>query len=76
MKQISTNHLLITPKDAQSLKFRSISSDALKAQFEAIDANPQKMFFEIYNALVTDVIDGQKKSLRCKKIQSYLTIAF
>ncbi len=63
MKQISANHPLITPKDAQGLKFRIMSSDVLKAQFEAIGANPQKMSFsEVYNALATGVIDGQENT--------------
>lgn len=71
MKQISANKPLITPKDAESLKFRIMSSDVLKAQFEAVDANPQKMAFsEVYNALATGVIDGQENTwsnIRSKK---------
>ena len=71
MKQISANHPLITPEDAKGLKFRIMSSDVLKAQFEAVNANPQKMAFsEVYNALATGVIDGQENTwsnIRSKK---------
>jgi C4-dicarboxylate-binding protein DctP len=71
MKQISANRPLITPDDAKGLKFRIMSSDILKAQFESVDANPQKMAFsEVYNALATGVIDGQENTwsnIRSKK---------
>ncbi len=71
MKQISANKPLIVPGDAKGLKFRIMSSDVLKAQFEAVDANPQKMAFsEVYNALATGVIDGQENTwsnIRSKK---------
>lgn len=71
MKQISANKPLINPEDAKGLKFRIMSSDVLKAQFEAVDANPQKMAFsEVYNALATGVIDGQENTwsnIRSKK---------
>lgn len=71
MKQISANTPLIVPEDAKGLKFRIMSSDVLKAQFEAIGANPQKMAFsEVYNALATGVIDGQENTwsnIRSKK---------
>ena len=71
MKQISANHALINPEDAKGLKFRIMSSDVLKAQFEAVNANPQKMAFsEVYNALATGVIDGQENTwsnIRSKK---------
>ncbi len=71
MKQISANHPLITPNDAKGLKFRIMSSDILKAQFESVNANPQKMAFsEVYNALATGVIDGQENTwsnIRSKK---------
>ncbi len=71
MKQISANTPLIVPEDAKGLKFRIMSSDVLKAQFEAVGANPQKMAFsEVYNALATGVIDGQENTwsnIRSKK---------
>lgn len=61
MKQMSANLPLITPKDADGLKFRVMSSDVLVAQMEAIGGTPQKMAFsEVYGALQQGVVDGQE----------------
>jgi C4-dicarboxylate-binding protein DctP len=63
MKQMSANRPLINPEDAAGLKFRVQASDVLVAQFEALDANPQKMSFkEVYGGLQTKVIDGQENT--------------
>lgn len=63
MKQISANKPLIKPEDAAGLKFRVQASDVLVAQFEALNANPQKMAFsEVYGGLQTKVIDGQENT--------------
>ena len=63
MKQMSANIPLIMPSDAKGLKFRIQSSDVLKAQFEQLDANPQKMAFsEVYSSLQTGVVDGQENT--------------
>jgi len=63
MKQISANRPLITPADAEGLKFRVQPSDVLVAQMEALKANPQKMAFsEVYGALQTGVVDGQENT--------------
>lgn len=63
MKQISANKPLLMPEDAKGLKFRVQPSDVLKAQFEALDANPQAMAFsEVYGALQTGVVDGQENT--------------
>ncbi|MFQ5775274.1 MAG: TRAP transporter substrate-binding protein [Kiloniellaceae bacterium] len=63
MKQLSANKPLIVPEDAKGLKFRIQTSDVLEAQFEALEANPQKMAFkEVYGALQTGVIDGQENT--------------
>lgn len=63
MKQLSANKPLLVPADAEGLKFRIQASDVLQAQFEALNANPQKMAFsEVYGALQTKVIDGQENS--------------
>ena len=63
MKQISANTPLLVPTDAEGLKFRIMTSDVLEAQFEALEANPQKMAFaEVYNSLQTGVIDGQENT--------------
>lgn len=61
MKQMSANVPLITPADAEGLKFRVMSSDVLVAQMEAIGGSPQKMAFsEVYGALQQGVVDGQE----------------
>ena len=63
MKQLSANKPLLVPADAEGLKFRIQASDVLQAQFEALNANPQKMAFsEVYGALQTKVIDGQENT--------------
>jgi C4-dicarboxylate-binding protein DctP len=63
MKQLSANAPLVSPADAVGKKFRIMSSDVLKAQFEALKANPQKMAFsEVYSSLQTGVVDGQENT--------------
>jgi C4-dicarboxylate-binding protein DctP len=63
MKQISANKPLISPSDANGLKFRVQSSDVLVAQMDAIGGIPQKMAFsEVYGALQTGVVDGQENT--------------
>lgn len=63
LKQLSANKPLRLPTDAEGLKFRIQSSDVIAAQFEAVDAVPQKMAFsETYSALQTGVVDGQENT--------------
>ena len=63
MKQMSANKPLMTPADAEGLKFRIQTSDVLEAQFKQLNANPQKMAFaEVYGALQTGVVDGQENT--------------
>jgi len=63
MKQMSASVPLLTPSDADGLKFRVQASDVLVAQFEQLGANPQKMSFkEVYGGLQTKVIDGQENT--------------
>jgi C4-dicarboxylate-binding protein DctP len=63
MKQLSANKPLRTPADAAGLKFRIQASDVLLAQFEALQANPQKMAFaEVYQALQVGTVDGQENT--------------
>ncbi len=63
MKQMSANKPLISPSDANGLKFRVQSSDVLVAQMEAIGGSPQKMAFsEVYGALQQGVVDGQENT--------------
>jgi len=63
MKQLSADRPLMSPSDAEGLKFRVQPSDVLVAQFKALGANPQKMAFsEVYGALQTKVINGQENT--------------
>jgi len=63
MKQMSASKPLISPADANGLKFRVQSSDVLVAQMEAIGGSPQKMAFsEVYGALQQGVVDGQENT--------------
>lgn len=63
MKQLSANRPLVSPEDAEGLKFRVQASDVLVAQFEQLGANPQKMSFsEVYGGLQTKVVDGQENT--------------
>ncbi len=81
MKQLSSAHQpLLMPADAAGQKFRVMSSDVLVAQFEAVDASPQKMkFSEVYQALQTGAIDGQENtwsniySQKFFEVQPYIT---
>ena len=63
MKQMSANVPLVSPTDANGLKFRVQASDVLVAQMEAIGGSPQKMAFsEVYGALQQGVVDGQENT--------------
>lgn len=63
MKQFSANTPLMSPTDANGLKFRVQPSDVLVAQMEALGASPQPMAFsEVYGALQTGVVDGQENT--------------
>lgn len=80
LKQLSANKPLNNPADAKGLKFRIQSSDVIAAQFEAVDAVPQKMAFsETYSALQTGVVDGQENtwsniySKKFFEVQDYIT---
>ncbi len=63
LKQMSANVPLLTPEDAEGLKFRVQPSDVIVAQFEQLGASPQPMAFsEVYGALQTGVVDGQENT--------------
>tara|TARA_R110002049_G_scaffold10127_1_gene50197 strand:- start:160026 stop:161027 length:1002 start_codon:yes stop_codon:yes gene_type:complete len=63
MKQMSANKPLVSPADANGLKFRVQPSEVIKAQMEAIGVSPQPMAFsEVYGALQTGVVDGQENT--------------
>jgi len=80
MKQISANSALRVPADAAGKKFRSMTSDVLAAQYEAVDAMPlNKLFSEDFTLLQTKAIDGQEStwsniySKKFYEVQPYIT---
>ncbi|RBP80034.1 DctP family TRAP transporter solute-binding subunit [Marinomonas rhizomae] len=63
MKYFSANKALISPSDAEGLKFRVQTSDVAKQMIAAMGASPQAMAFsEVYGALQTGVVDGQENT--------------
>tara|TARA_Y100001949_G_C15969686_1_gene323256 strand:+ start:206 stop:1330 length:1125 start_codon:yes stop_codon:yes gene_type:complete len=63
MKQLSGNYPIRTPTDIAGKTYRIMTSDVLKAQFEAVNATPvAKPFSQVYNLLVTGTIDGQENT--------------
>lgn len=63
MKYFSANKPLVSPTDANGLKFRVQPSDVAKAMIAALGATPQPMAFaEVYGALQTGVVDGQENT--------------
>ena len=63
LKQFSANKPLLTPADANGLKFRIQTSDVAEAMIEGMGGSAQKLAFkEVYGALQTGVVDGQENS--------------
>jgi len=63
-KQFTANKTLLSPSDFKGLKFRTMESPLIIAQFEALGANPIPISFgETYNALQQRVVDGQENPL-------------
>ena len=72
LKQLSANRPLLVPEDAKGVKFRVQSSDVLVSQFQAVNANPQKLAFaEVYQALQTGAVDGQENTWSNAYSQKY-----
>jgi len=63
LKNFSATRPLISPSDAEGLKFRVQTSDVAVAMIEAMGASAQKLAFsEVYGALQTGVVDGQENT--------------
>ncbi len=63
LKQFSATRPLLTPSDAEGLKFRVQTSDVAVAMIEAMGGSAQKLAFaEVYGALQTGVVDGQENT--------------
>lgn len=63
-KQFTANSLTVAPEDFEGLKFRTMESPLIIAQFKALGANPIPIDFgETYNALQQGVVDGEENPL-------------
>lgn len=63
MSQVSANTPLVKPEDAKGLKFRIQPSDIMKASYEGVGANVQKLAFsEVYQALQVGTVNAQENT--------------
>lgn len=63
LKHFSATKPLISPSDADGLRFRTQTSDVAVAMIEAMGGSAQKLAFaEVYGALQTGVVDGQENT--------------
>ncbi len=81
-KQFTCSKPLENVSDFSGLKFRSMPSQVLMAQYTTLKATPVSMdFSETYNALQTGAIDGQENPLdtitdmNFHEVQKYVTIS-
>jgi C4-dicarboxylate-binding protein DctP len=77
----SSKKAILTPNDAEGLKFRSMNSHVLEAQFKAIGVAPYVLpFSEVYSALQKGSVDGAENPLsnfytkRFYEVQTDLTL--
>ena len=63
-KQMTANKPLVNLEDFQGVKFRTMESPIIMAQYEALGAEPIAIeYSELYNALQMGVADGQENPL-------------
>lgn len=81
-KQFTANSRLAVPTDFQGLKFRTMESPLILAQFQALGANPKPIDFgETYNALQNHTVDGEENPLvsivnmKFYEVQSHITLS-
>lgn len=81
-KQMSSNKPMHSMADMKGLKLRIQSSKVLKAQMEALGANPQVMAFsEVYTALQQGVVDGTENPVsnfytqKMNEVQKHMTLS-
>lgn len=81
LKSFSANKPLKSPADFRGLKMRIQSSKVLEEQMRALSALPQVMAFsEVYNALMTGVVDGTENppsnmyTQKMHEVQKFLTM--
>jgi C4-dicarboxylate-binding protein DctP len=80
-KSFSANRPLHTPADFKGLKMRIQSSKVLEEEIRALGGLPQVMAFsEVYNALMTGVVDGTENPIsnfytqKMHEVQKHLSI--
>jgi C4-dicarboxylate-binding protein DctP len=80
-KSFSANKPLHVPADYRGLKLRIQSSKVLEEQIRALSALPQVMAFsEVYNALMTGVVDGTENPIsnfytqKMHEVQKHLSV--
>lgn len=81
-KDFTANSPLDTPDSFNGLKFRSMSSTILMAQYKAVNATPVYIdFSETYNALSTGAVDGQDNppdtitDMNFQEVQKYAVLS-
>ncbi len=81
-KQFTANKAITKLEDMKGVKFRSMASPILLAQFKSLGANPIPVpFAETYSALQTGVADGQENpywaiyKMKFFEVQKYLTVS-
>ncbi len=80
-KSFSANRPLHTPADFKGLKMRIQSSKVLEEEIRALGGLPQVMAFsEVYNALMTGVVDGTENPIsnfytqKMHEVQKHLSV--
>ncbi|WP_028292573.1 DctP family TRAP transporter solute-binding subunit [Oceanobacter kriegii] len=80
MKQMSANDPLRVPEDANGKRFRIMSSEVIKAQFEVLGAEGVKAAFpDVFNMLARGKVNGQENtwsniySAHLHRHQKYIT---
>ena len=80
-KSFSLNTPIKTPADLKGKKLRIQSSKVLEEEIRSLGAMPQVMAFsEVYNALMTGVVDGTENPIsnlytqKMHEVQKYLTL--
>jgi len=81
-KVMSANKPLRKPEDFKGVKMRIQSSKVLESQMKALGALPQTLgFSEVYNALMTGVVDGTENppsnlyTQRMHEVQKFVTLS-
>jgi tripartite ATP-independent transporter DctP family solute receptor len=81
-KQLTANKEIHSPADFVGLKFRTMESPLIIAQFQILGANPVPIdFAETYNALQQKVVDGQEnpvvsiKNMKFYEVQTNMIVS-